>query len=670
MREAYVDVAWSRGRERIPFEVADIGDLSSQAEVKLAIARVLGARCPDLSDYVVLRVSARRYYLRVPLMLRLERFLARVGRVLAVPLAMLRATEQFCQKLVGALEARLRALFAPWARLLSELGDLLVSALHAPLAVPVALLTAVSNRLGYALLKVLDAFFGLLAYLVFRLVLLLARGARPLAALARKLATRLAPYASLLAAWVFGVVDRVLTGRTAAERERDHRLEVLESLLTTPRRDTALLDARHQRLAREDGLFYAHLAAWYFRRGSVRDHQELFVQHLVTDSAHREVGLALLRDLPPYQLARVVTRLKQSGRNVPRSLRTEVERYLRRREADAEVFDGAVLSARKALKLLYSSLHIRPGRRAQQVLFEQNPPAGSRLAAVKTLANTRDPLEQAALIRRYRLPYRVVAGLASAHPETGRALAEQMSAPELLNHLGSLDRKGLVSPEMLTCDRRVSALKVELAARAVGDDWQDVLNRLLQQRLESDSGWITRSTALLVDASASMESALEIGRRLAAMVASVARGPLRVVVFDRQARELHASDYAGWTQAFAPVQARGQSSMGAALLHLYRQAGPLDQVILVSDQRESQSPRFLPALRLLRRKHRWLDFCFVNLAGAQHALEADCRRARVPFRSFDFAGDYYALPNLLPFLAQPSKVGQLLEIMETPLPAR
>jgi hypothetical protein len=110
--------------------------------------------------------------------------------------------------------------------------------------------------------------------------------------------------------------------------------------------------------------------------------------------------------------------------------------------------------------------------------------------------------------------------------------------------------------------------------------------------------------------------------------------------------------------------------MGAALLQLYRNQGPLDQVILVSDQRETQSPRFLPALRLLRRKHRWLNVCFVNLEGAGHGLEVDCRRLKVPFQSFDFQGDYYALPNLLPFLASPSRVAQLLEILETPLPRR
>src|SRR5262249_29684359 len=135
---------------------------------------------------------------------------------------------------------------------------------------------------------------------------------------------------------------------------------------------------------------------------------------------HRDVGLALLRQLPPYQLARVVDfihgrkvtqrkRVRQKGskkpakmvrevtgefglgRSLPRSLRTEVTRYLREREANPEWFDGSVLSARKSLKRLYAVLHVRPGERAQKVLFDDDPPADSRLAVLRRLVTISDP---------------------------------------------------------------------------------------------------------------------------------------------------------------------------------------------------------------------------------------------------------------------------------------
>ena len=37
---------------------------------------------------------------------------------------------------------------------------------------------------------------------------------------------------------------------------------------------------------------------------------------------------------------------------------------------------------------------------------------------------------------------------------------------------------------------------------------------------------------------------------------------------------------------------------------------------------------------------------------------------------FQFAGDYYSLPNLVPLLSKPSKLELLMEIMDYPLPVR
>src|SRR5262249_33752889 len=150
-------------------------------------------------------------------------------------------------------------------------------------------------------------------------------------------------------------------------------------------------------------------------------------------------GLAMLRALPPYEVVRVLdfihgrkktkkVRAKPNKRakkeepeappevivedfglfrNPPRALKTEITRYLREREADPEWFDGSVLIARKAIKRLYALLHVKPGARAQQILFDENPPEGSRLAALKKLAKATTPLEQAKTIIDHRIPYRV-----------------------------------------------------------------------------------------------------------------------------------------------------------------------------------------------------------------------------------------------------------------------
>ena len=150
-----------------------------------------------------------------------------------------------------------------------------------------------------------------------------------------------------------------------ADRARP-ALDILNKLLTTPHRKLDALWGVHDELCRKDPRFYVRLAAWYTDHGDVRDHREMFVVSLTTSTfpGHRDVGLALLRDLPPYQVGRVldfvhgrktdrVVRQKVAAgakaeapskvveatglfKNVPRSLRTEIVRYLREREADAD----------------------------------------------------------------------------------------------------------------------------------------------------------------------------------------------------------------------------------------------------------------------------------------------------------------------------------------------
>src|SRR2546430_858574 len=94
--------------------------------------------------------------------------------------------------------------------------------------------------------------------------------------------------------------------------ERDQRLTLLNTLLTTPHRDLASLHPLHDEVCSRDPLFYVRLAAWYAERGDVRDHKEMFVITLCRSSfdSHRDVGLALLRELPPYEVVRVVDFIK------------------------------------------------------------------------------------------------------------------------------------------------------------------------------------------------------------------------------------------------------------------------------------------------------------------------------------------------------------------------
>ncbi len=494
--------------------------------------------------------------------------------------------------------------------------------------------------------------------------------------------------------------------------ESDLRLSMLNSLLTCPHRKLGLVHPLHAELVKADPRFYVRLAAWYADHGDVRDHKEMFVVTLALSDfpGHREVGLAMMRELPPYQVGRVVDFIhgtleevkteivgpkKETTTvsidvglfcNVPRSMKTEVTRYLREREADADWFDSTALTARKTLKRLYALLHVKPGARAQAVLFDDEPPAGSKLAGLKELARAETADEQAKLIAAHDVPFRVAVGLVkSMTPKVLAALVGRMSPQEVINNLNLLkkhgafedaDAKQLVEKKLEAAKTatRVSAFKAEKALETVpvSAEVRQKLEAVADAQVKS-RGRIARPTALLIDKSGSMSEAIEIGKRLGALLAAVADRDLFVYAFDTIAYPVEAAgpELSAWERALTGITAGGGTSVGCAVEQLRKKKQFVEQLVIVTDEEENTEPKFVPALKKYREELKAdPTVCFVKVSGATAQLEDECKKAGIAADAYQFNGDYYALPNLVPLLARPSKLELLQEILEYPLPAR
>ncbi|MBV7327323.1 hypothetical protein KFU94_03515 [Chloroflexi bacterium TSY] len=505
-----------------------------------------------------------------------------------------------------------------------------------------------------------------------------------------------------------------MTTRTAihTQTEQDLRVKLFNTLLTTPHRNLTDIYPVHQEIVGQDPRFYVQLAAWYAVEGEVRDHKEMFVINLVLSDfpGHRDVGLALLRELPPYQVGRVLDFIKGRvvhskaeqngadsraatgvekfglGYNVPRSMRTEISRYLRDREANPEWFDASVLQARKTMKRLYASLHVKPSQRAQAILFEENPPADSRLFALKMIAAARTPAEQAQAIVEHKIPYRVASSvLKQMTPMVLVALLNSMTPQEAINNLGSLKRHGafdnadvkqLIEGKLKAAQsaKRVSAFKAKEAAKAanVSADIVEQLDQVTDRQVKA-KGTIVRPTALLIDKSSSMTQAIELGKRIGSMIAGVCEADLFVYAFDSIGYpiQVKSSSLTDWERALAGIYAGGMTSCGVALEMMRRQQQVVEQLIMITDEGDNTSPRFVEAFQrycadLSAEPH----VVFVKTENAMSNLEEECQQARIAHDAYQFTGDYYALPNLLPLLTRPSKLDLVLEIMMWPLPKR
>lgn len=470
--------------------------------------------------------------------------------------------------------------------------------------------------------------------------------------------------------------------------ERDLRLEMLNSLLTTPHRQLEKVAEVHKDMLELDPIFYGHLAVWYHANGEVRDHQEVFVGSLLASDlpTHREAGFVILQSLPPYQVARVISFMKAHLKRVPRSTKTAVTTFLRTREQNERLFDRAALRAKKAMKSLYAGLHIRPDERADLVLFKNCPPEGSLAAVVKQIAAATVPGEQARVIAKHKIPYTIAIGaVRKMTPSVLVALIDGMSPAEVINNLKSLQARGAMDcPEVkqliegkldaARSDKRVSAYKAKVAANVATVDRKtaDTLAQITQDQVKA-KGRIKRPTALLVDKSSSMHSAIEVGKQLAALISGIADEQLVVYAFDTLPYEIKAqgTDIIDWERAFENIKSSGATSIGSPLEAMRARQQKVEQIVLITDQGDNTPPYFVDAYeRYARELAVAPNVLIVHVGCACDFVERGLRNSRVQVDTFTFTGDYYSLPNLIPMLSRPSRLDLLLEILDTPLPSR
>jgi len=467
------------------------------------------------------------------------------------------------------------------------------------------------------------------------------------------------------------------------EKEASIRSRLLNSFLRATHGDLATFGVIHREALARDPVFYAHIARWYFEKGIIRDHHELFVAHLLTSPfrEHRDHARVLMQYLRPYQVGRVVRYSKEVLNYSTRALKAAVTFYLRRREDSPLWFDEHVIRRRDAMKYLYATLHIKPSERASKILFEDDPPQDSRVYIAKQLEKLSGrPDEQARLILKHKIHYTAAIGaIRNFTPSILFSLASVMTPQQVINNLKFFERRGALNNiDVRTVveqklkhgqkESRVQDFKslVALSKLNADSNLAAELMELTNKRLK-DKGEIKVPTAIFVDKSGSMEQCIEIGKLLASMCSAIATSDLHVFAFDTNSFEVkpRGNEFSCWERAFAPITANNATSIGAPFSRLMNRE--VDQIVIISDGEENSSPKFRDMLKKYEKLHnKTLKVFFVKVATTTLTpLEKDMMEEDMTV--IDFNGDYYNLPNVIPMLCAGSSFEMVDEVLNCEL---
>ncbi len=398
-------------------------------------------------------------------------------------------------------------------------------------------------------------------------------------------------------------------------------------------------------------------------------------------------------------------------------LRAATKSYLKRRESNDKMMEGAILRARKYIKQFYVRTNTLPQGDVNgwinQYLWFGKVKEGSRLAALTQLRQEKDPTKRAEIIVKNKLPRSLVSSVikdAETTPSIMTAIAMVLSPQELLNSMGWFKKRGaLDNPDLnkfikdklkeVKTAKRVDALKGAQAAKAVeglDEETQEILKDVTNVQLKKLRS-ISRRTLLGIDKSSSMTDAIELGKQAAAMLAQACRkeNPPHTFLFDNIATYIEWEEEDGditlkstWDDKLEMVFASGGTKPSEIVRVMELKNLDVEQIILVTDEgelclsdyhmrnrRKDELPDtcFAMELKKFNNKHgREINVIIVRIGNNRvNDMEESLKQVGVEVDVLPCDSiDSISLPNLIQMASRTSMFELVQEILENKLPKR
>lgn len=496
-----------------------------------------------------------------------------------------------------------------------------------------------------------------------------------------------------------------------------HRQDIIGKLNLSLHGDLVAYNAVIGAACRQDPEFLAHLIAFDFTNGQIKDTKialpvitlacREFPDELVENS------LAHIAMQSPREILKALQFSIKSGTPARRQrlLERTIHGWLSHREKEPGKWQRMAARHRRSLKTLYSLTHAKAPQWASTILFGRYKDGdtwvdamyapGSIFADIKNLA-TMAPAQVAATIQKWHLSPLVVSGAmagakaAQSDSAVVQATMDQMSDTEVVTRAASLERKGLSRDASLkdTFRKKVAkatgskkaTLKTSVAADEVEDEGLKTMLRELQERqiqAQKDAGrGIDGNWLVICDRSQSQEVAIELGSHIAAAIAKFVTGKVWLVFCNNDVTpiEVTGKSLEEIKSLTRFVIANGATSYGIGLAWAIDKKLDLDGVAIVGDGGENTAPLFVNAHGVYKNKfdkdlpvYLYQTYCppqyAMSSGGNPRNFGALMEQSHTPFTAYDLTSgkvDYYSLPSLVQTMSA-SRFGVVEKIMACPL---
>lgn len=491
--------------------------------------------------------------------------------------------------------------------------------------------------------------------------------------------------------------------------------QLIATLTKSPHGDLAQYLPIGLPAAEKDPEFFGKLLGWNAKKGEIRDSKKalpVIALAVAADPELQENALAYLAMLPPRELklaiefAKIVHKSRRSFSL--RMVKRLVGRYLVDLEAHTGVWDRRALQHKQTLTWLYRFSHTSPSSRAQVILFRggNGKHGGTRLPFLLPRGSVWEALVQlktataimaAGLIAKFRIPFLILQGVLGAKakdPDLGLAMINNMTPAEVIKNTKMLEKLGIKSvpalraayQEKLTAaaeSRKGASLAASKAAEVLSEDEDNAplvakLQAVAEKKLEMIS--VEGNWLVLADKSASMQTAIEKAREVAAVLAKVAKGSVYLAFFDTSVRgyEVTGKTLDEITKLTRLIKADGGTSCGAGIDWAQSNNYEVDGIVIISDGGENNHPYFAPAYEAyVKQLGRTLPVYYYRVSAAgwgvgssfnADAMTGNLKRSNIAVTTFDVdkSMDYYSMPNLVQTM-RTNRYSLTDEIMSFPL---